>query len=75
MPPQHTQQQLISENSHPTSAAPTNAVAAPNSNQTSVIRISPSPNVKNWANEQPLAVLNYAINEVNYFEIALQADF
>jgi len=59
---QHTQQQVISENSHPTSTA--NNTTAPNSNQTSVIRISPSPNVKNWSNEQQLAVLNYAINEV-----------
>jgi hypothetical protein len=65
--PQHTQQQVISENSHPTSAATTIAATVPNSNQTSVIRISPSPNVKNWSNEQQLAVLNYTINEVCEF--------
>ncbi|XP_059480493.1 putative transcription factor capicua isoform X3 [Neocloeon triangulifer] len=61
--PQTTQHQVISENSHPTSTASTTATTAPNSNQTSVIRISPSPNVKNWGSEQQLAVLNYALNE------------
>jgi hypothetical protein len=66
--PQHTQQQVISDNSHPTSTANTIAATAPNSNQTSVIRISPSPNIKNWSNEQQqLAVLNYTINEVIHF--------
>ncbi|CAB3360101.1 Hypothetical predicted protein [Cloeon dipterum] len=69
---QPTQQQVISENSHPTSTVNSTSTTAPNSNQTSVIRISPSPNVKNWTNEQQVALLNYTINEQNQGQPLLQ---